>query len=34
MTPAEAMISKIPTFGKETNTASVMTYGYDPKLGE
>ena len=34
MTPSEAMVSKIPTFGKQTNTASVMTYGFDPKLAD
>lgn len=34
LTPVEAMVSKIPTFGKNTSTCSVMSYGFDPKLGE
>ncbi|MDF2634448.1 MAG: phosphoribosylformylglycinamidine synthase [Pelosinus sp.] len=31
-TPAEGMASKIPVLHGNTNTATLMTYGYDPKL--
>ncbi|OEH85529.1 phosphoribosylformylglycinamidine synthase [Desulfuribacillus stibiiarsenatis] len=31
-TPAEGMVAKIPVIGKETNTATIMTHGYNPKL--
>ncbi len=31
-TPAEGMASKIPVLKGNTNTATLMTYGYDPKL--
>ena len=29
-TPIQAMASLIPTFGKKTSTASLVSYGYDP----
>ena len=32
MTPAEGMAAKIPLMKGTTNTATLMTYGYDPKL--
>jgi len=32
MTPTQAMAAKIPVLGDETNTASVMSYGFDPYL--
>jgi len=31
-TPAQAMSAKIPTLGKETSTASLMAWGFDPYL--
>ncbi|MCC5463810.1 phosphoribosylformylglycinamidine synthase [Pelosinus baikalensis] len=31
-TPAEGMASKIPVLKGNTNTATLMTYGYDPQL--
>jgi phosphoribosylformylglycinamidine synthase len=31
-TPAEGMASKIPVLHGNTNTATLMTYGYDPQL--
>ncbi|MFD3156634.1 phosphoribosylformylglycinamidine synthase [Haloimpatiens sp. FM7330] len=31
-TPAEGMAAKIPVLKGETNTASIMSYGYNPKL--
>ncbi len=34
LTPAEAMAAKIPVQNGETKTATVMAYGYDPKLAE
>lgn len=34
LTPAEGMAAKIPLFGKETNTCSLMTYGFNPFLGD
>ncbi len=33
-TPAQGMAAKVPVFGKETTTGTVMTYGYDPKIGK
>ena len=33
-TPAQAMAAKIPVAAGETDTASVMAYGYDPYLAE
>ncbi len=32
LTPAQAMASKIPVLDGETNTCSVMAYGYEPKI--
>ncbi|NYB74914.1 phosphoribosylformylglycinamidine synthase [Sedimentibacter hydroxybenzoicus DSM 7310] len=34
LTPAEGMIAKIPVLNKDTNTCSIMTYGFDPFLSE
>ncbi len=31
-TPAEGMVAKIPLLSGETNTATMMTYGYNPQL--
>jgi phosphoribosylformylglycinamidine synthase len=31
-TPAEGMVAKIPVMSGETNTATMMTYGYNPQL--
>ncbi|MBF1048513.1 MAG: phosphoribosylformylglycinamidine synthase subunit PurQ, partial [Peptostreptococcus sp.] len=33
-TPANGMVAKIPVLGGETNTSSIMTYGYNPKIGK
>ncbi|WP_101773286.1 phosphoribosylformylglycinamidine synthase [Peptostreptococcus faecalis] len=33
-TPANGMVAKIPVLGAETNTSSLMTYGYNPKIGK
>nr|WP_269153138.1 phosphoribosylformylglycinamidine synthase [Anaerosalibacter bizertensis] len=33
-TPIEGMVSKIPVLEGETNTCSIMTYGFDPKLSK
>lgn len=33
-TPAQVMVSKIPLLKGETNTVSMMSYGYDPKIGK
>ena len=32
-TPAEGMVFKIPVQNGETNSASIMTYGFNPELG-
>ena len=32
LTPSQAMACKIPVLGGETNTCSVMAYGYEPKI--
>ncbi|HIU47783.1 MAG TPA: phosphoribosylformylglycinamidine synthase [Candidatus Avimonoglobus intestinipullorum] len=32
LTPAEGMAAKVPVLAGETNTATVMTFGYNPKL--
>ncbi len=32
ITPTEGMVAKVPVLGAKTNTATVMTYGYDPYL--
>ena len=33
-TPAEGMVAKLPVLGGETNTATAMTFGFDPYLLE
>lgn len=33
-TPANGMVAKIPVLGAETNTSSIMTFGYNPKIGK
>ena len=32
LTPSDGMAAKVPVLGGETNTATVMTFGYNPKL--
>jgi phosphoribosylformylglycinamidine synthase len=32
LTPSEGMAAKVPVLGGETNTATVMTFGYNPNL--
>src|SRR5699024_4251178 len=32
--PAQAMVAKIPVMGKNSKTASIMSYGFDPYLSE
>ncbi len=32
LTPSEGMAAKVPVLGGETNTATVMTFGYNPDL--
>ncbi|TCO75233.1 phosphoribosylformylglycinamidine synthase [Marinisporobacter balticus] len=34
MTPAEGMVAKIPLLKGDTKTGTVMTYGYNPKIGK
>ena len=34
MSPAEGMVSKIPVLNGETNTCSLMTYGYDAEVSK
>ncbi|MTI66797.1 MAG: phosphoribosylformylglycinamidine synthase [Firmicutes bacterium] len=34
LTPTEGMVAKIPVLNKETNTCSIMSYGFDPKLSK
>ena len=34
MTPAEAMVCKIPLLEGQTKTASIMSYGYHPAIGK
>ncbi|WP_129595941.1 phosphoribosylformylglycinamidine synthase [Anaerophilus nitritogenes] len=34
LTPAEGMAAKIPVLHKETTTGSLMSYGYNPKIGK
>ncbi|MBO5364204.1 MAG: phosphoribosylformylglycinamidine synthase [Clostridia bacterium] len=34
LTPQQNMVAKIPTLHKETNTATVMSYGYNPKISK
>lgn len=33
-TPTEGMVAKIPVLAGETNTATMMTYGYNPQLAK
>ena len=33
-TPAQGMVAKIPVLGGETNTSTIMTFGYNPKIGK
>lgn len=33
-TPANGMVAKIPLLKGNTNTSSIMTYGYNPKIGK
>ena len=30
LTPSDGMAAKVPVLGGETNTATVMTFGYNP----
>ncbi|WP_053955863.1 phosphoribosylformylglycinamidine synthase [Inediibacterium massiliense] len=34
LTPAEGMAAKIPVMHKDTTTGSLMSYGYNPKIGK
>lgn len=34
LTPSEGMAAKVPVLDGETNTATVMTFGYNPKLSK
>ncbi len=34
LTPQQNMVAKIPVLGGETNTATVMAYGYNPKISK
>lgn len=34
LTPPEAMVCKIPVLKGETNTATIMSYGYNPKVAK
>lgn len=33
-TPANGMVAKIPVLSGETDTSSIMTFGYNPKIGK
>ena len=33
-TPIEAMVAKIPVLSGDTNTATIMSYGYDPSIAK
>lgn len=33
-TPAQGMVAKIPVLGGETTTSTIMTFGYNPKIGK
>ena len=33
-TPAQVMVAKLPLLKGETNSVSMMSYGYDPKIGK
>ena len=34
LTPIEAMVCKVPVLSGETNTATIMSYGYNPKVAK
>lgn len=34
LTPTEGMVAKIPVLDGETNTCTIMTYGYNPRLAK
>ena len=34
LTPSEGMAAKVPVLGGKTNTATVMTFGYNPKMAK
>ncbi len=34
LTPTEGMVAKVPTLSSDTNTCTIMTHGYDPKLAK
>ncbi|WP_432407387.1 phosphoribosylformylglycinamidine synthase [Wukongibacter sp. M2B1] len=34
LTPTEGMVAKIPVVNRETNTCTIMTYGYNPRLAK
>jgi len=34
LTPSQTMVAKIPVLGAETETVSLMSYGYDPGIGK
>lgn len=34
LTPSEGMVSKIPVLKGDTNTCTIMTYGYNPKIAK
>lgn len=34
LTPQQSMAAKVPVLGKETNTATVMSFGYNPKISK
>ena len=34
LTPTQGMVAKIPVLNGETNTSSIMTYGYNPLIGK
>lgn len=34
MTPSQTMVAKIPVLNSETDTASMMAYGYNPQIGK
>ena len=33
-TPSQGMVAKIPVLGGETSTSTIMTFGYNPKIGK
>ncbi|WP_432662852.1 phosphoribosylformylglycinamidine synthase [Wukongibacter baidiensis] len=34
LTPTEGMVAKVPVGNRETNTCTIMTYGYNPRLAK